>query len=79
MSNMLLLIEEDVMFKRFVLCIVGFGLGLIMILNSGLAFYRSVHGFRALEPLEWRFSGLVTLTVGAVLLIWTALLLRKKQ
>ena len=67
------------MLRNTLFYIFGFGLGIFMLFNSVIALYRYFHGFRMLEPFEWMFSSIVTFLTGAVLTIWTYLLIKKKR
>lgn len=65
------------MFRKIVFYAFGFGLGAFMLLNSAVAFYRFLHGYRLLAPSEWMVSSIITFLVGTILIIWTCLLFKK--
>ncbi len=67
------------MIKKMLLPFIGYVLGGFMIYNGIVVFFRFLYGFdRILTPFEWLFSSIITFVVGAILIIWT-LLLRKKK
>ncbi|MCK4934119.1 MAG: hypothetical protein KAR79_00880 [Simkaniaceae bacterium] len=67
------------MCRKLVIGSVGFFLGVFMLFNGAVCLYRVKHGYPMITSSEWLTSAIVTLLVGCVLVVWTALLIKTRK
>lgn len=68
------------MIKKIVLCIIGFGSGLFMLLNGIVIYNKYLDGSSwSITPGERLYIACITFIVGLLLVLWTYLLIKKKR